>query len=213
MNTRFGVLGTVLAAVFVLNAVLATAAVAEGEYTASSYPTTVTGASPLGNTTFNTEAGSMECFTHYEASLSETSFQLTAKATITECRAFGFLSGSVTMGSCDHLITTPVKSGADLWKAATHLKCTNPAQPIRVTASTCEATIGEQSPGGHITITNNTGGGDVTIQANVSGINYTVTKDGFGCPFSGTGAKTGATYIHHEPVTLKATNGGSIHIG
>jgi hypothetical protein len=79
-----------------------------------------------------------------------------------------------------------------------------------ITAGTCKVTIGEHAPGGVVNITNNASG-DVSVQAAVTGISYTVTQDGFGCPFAGTGAKTGATYTQHSPVTFDAAN--NIHVG
>jgi hypothetical protein len=181
-------------------------------FTMSSYPTTVTGESASGNDTFTTEAGTMECKTHYESSLSAASSQLTVKTTMSECRSFGFLSATVAMGSCDYLYKTPAGSG-DNWSSAAEIKCTNSAEPIRIVAGNCEVTTGEQSPSGSVSITNNTAAGDVSIKAGLSGINYTVLKDGFGCPFGGTGAKTGATYTQHNAVTFDSTNGATIDVG
>jgi len=47
----------------------------------------------------------------------------------------------------------------------------------------------------------------------VGGIKYTVTKDGFLCPFGGTGAKTGAEYNQNEAIQVASTNGATIDIG
>jgi len=182
------------------------------KYTASSYPTTVTGESALGNDTFTTEAGSQECKSHYESTLAESSAQLTVKTKITGCRAFGFLEATVTMGSCDYLYKTPTGS-ADKWSATAQIKCTNSAEPIRINSGTCEVTIGEQSPSGSVDITNETAAGDLKLQTTLAGISYTVLKDGFGCPFSGTGAKTGATYTQHSAMTFDSTNGATIDVG
>jgi hypothetical protein len=181
-------------------------------FTMSSYPTTVTGESAVGNDTFTTEAGTMECKTHYSSTSSSANSQLTVKTTITGCRAFGFLEATVNMGSCDYLYKSLTGSG-DNWSAAVDIKCTNPAEPIRIIAGTCEVTIGEQSLGGSVSITNNTAAGDMSIKAGMSGINYNVLKDSFGCPFGGTGAKTGATYTQHSAVTFDSTNGATVDVG
>jgi hypothetical protein len=74
-------------------------------------------------------------------------------------------------------------------------------------------TIGEQSPGGAVSVTNNTAAGDLSLKASITGIKYTVTEDGFGCPFNGTGAKTGATYVQDSAVTLDSTNGATVDVG
>ena len=80
-----------------------------------------------------------------------------------------------------------------------------------VTAGTCEITIGEQGELNKVDLANS--GNGVSAQATVTGIAYTVTKDGFGCPFGGTGAKTGATYTQNSPVLISSNNGAKIDIG
>jgi hypothetical protein len=186
--------------------------VPHGKFTMSSYPTTVTGESAIGNDKFTTEAGSQECKVHYESTSSGLSEQITVKTKYTECKAFGFLSATVTMGSCDYLYKTPAGS-ADSWSATVDIKCTNAAEPIRIVSSTCEVTVGEQSPTGSVGITNNTAAGDLSIKSALSGIAYTVLKDGFGCSFNGTGAKTGATYTQASAMTLDSTNGATVDVG
>jgi hypothetical protein len=199
-------------AVFVLVAATASPASA-ASYTASSYPTKAVGISPLGNGTFTTEAGKVECVTHYEShSLVASSSGWIVTTFFTECRAFGFLSATVNMGSCSFQLLTPSGSG-DSYSAAVKILCSEAANPITVTASTCKMTIGEQSPTGSVAITNNTPEGDLSIKANVTGIKYTVTQDGIGCAFSGTGAKSGATAVHDNAITFDSTNGATIDVG
>jgi len=207
---RIKTLSMALVAVFVSSAVLASAASAEGIYTASSYPATATGTSALGNTTFTTEAGSEECKYHYEATLTGPSSNLTVKAQVSECKAFGFASATVNMGSCDWLYTTPTTVTAPhIWTAKVHTKCTDPTKPITITSGSCEVMIGEQSPEGHVIITTTTTvPQDLDLKGTLTGITYTVTKDGFLCPFGGTGKKTGATYTTHEEITFKSTVAG-----
>ena len=205
-------LGVALCAVLALTAVVASAASAN--YTASSYPTTGTGTSEIGNDVFKTEAGNVECKSHFEGTLAASSTSLTVKAKYTECKAFGFLSASVNMRSCDYLFPNPTGE-KDIWKAEkVQVKCTNAAEPILITASTCKATVGEQTTAGSVDITNITNAvKDVTVQATVTGVAYNVTEDGFGCPFSGTGAKAGATYTQGKAITFASTNGASIDVG
>jgi len=75
----------------------------------------------------------------------------------------------------------------------------------------CEVQVHAQTPGGNVAITNDTAKGDVTVKANVTGIAYTVIKDGFGCPFAGTGPKTGASYTQHTAITFDSSV--NIHVG
>ncbi len=196
MNRKLKTLGAVLLAVFGLTASTASAA----NYTASSYPATATGVSALGNSVFTTEAGSAECQTHYEATLSKGSSDLTVKPTVTNCKAFGFLSAEVT--GCTFTFTEPTGTGGSY---SANMDITS---PCTIKASTCHATVPVQGPLSHVGITN-LATGDVSIQATVSNIKYTVNTDGFLCPFNGTGAKTGATYVHREAVTFDAVSPAS----
>jgi len=208
-----------LGAILVLTAAVASAASA-AKYTASGYPTTATGESAVGNDVFKTEAGNSECKTHYEApSLTAASLTLTMKTKTTSCKTFGFLESTVSMGSCDYLYTEPTflettESGkVHDYTATAHIKCTNAASPITISSATCKVTIGEQSLGGHVIITVTTATGDWDFRLTLTGIKYTVTEDGFGCPFGGTGAKTGATYTQGSAVTFDSTNGATIDVG
>lgn len=210
MTFRLKVLGLVLFAAVSLSAVSASTAAAL-KYTASSYPVTGTAESALGNDTFTTEAGKLECKSHFEGTMGEAQSTLTVKAKFTNCRAFGFLEATVSMNSCVFEFTAPTETAADTYTGAVHVRCSG--EPGTIVAATCKLTLGEQSPGGGVTGIDNTAAGDISVQGNVTEINYTVTQDGFGCPFSGTGPKTGATYVQDQPVTVKATNSATIDIG
>jgi hypothetical protein len=209
MIRKFKMLGMALVAVLALTAVVASAASA-ASYTASSYPTTGTGESAVGNGIITTEAGKVECRTHFEATLTAASSQLTAKAQVSECKAFGFLNATVSMGSCDYVFNQPQGSG-DSYTATTNVACGSGS--IMVTAGTCKLTIGSQGPLSKVELTNNTALEDVFVKLGITGIAYTVVTDGIGCPFIGTGAKTGATSTYHSAVTFDSTNGAVIHIG
>jgi hypothetical protein len=201
--------GLVLLAVF-LFAVSASPASAL-KFTASTYPTVGTAESALGNDAFTTEAGKIECKSHFEGSIAAAQSTLTVKATYTKCQAFGFISATVSMNSCVFEFTSPTETAADTFSGAAHVRCSG--EPALLVAGTCKATVGEQSPGGSVSGTDNTATGDASVQANVNEINYTVTQDGIGCPFEGTGPKTGATYVQAQPVTVQATNGATIDVG
>lgn len=201
---RIRTLSTALIAVLALCAAAASTASAEGIYTATEYPATGTGVSEVGNDTFTTEAGNVECKAHYEATLTAASSDLTVIPTYTNCKAFGFASATVNMGSCDYTFTTPkTVTAPHIWTAQVHVKCTDKTKPITITAGACETTVGEQTPEGHVIITTTTTKPtDLDVLASFKGITYNVTKDGFLCPFSGTGHKTGATYTQHKEITV-----------
>jgi hypothetical protein len=215
MIRKFKTLGVAIVAVLALSAVVASAASA-ANYTASSYPTTGTGTSAVGNDTFITEAGKVECASHYEGTLTGPSSSLTVKATYTSCKAFGFLSAKVAMNGCDYTFTTPTGTAPN-FTAPVDVTCPAGAT-ISITSPesspVCTTTIGAQGPLSSVAITNVAGSpGDVTVKSAVKNIAYTVTQDGFGCPFNGTGAKTGAEYIQDSAVTFKSTNGATIDVG
>jgi hypothetical protein len=199
MTRKIKMLGMALVAVLALTAVAASAASA-ASYTASAYPTTATGEGALGNDVFTTEAGKLECKTHFEASMKEKRTDLTVKERFSECRAFGFLN--VVRSDCTYTFTEPTVTSADTYHAATDIV----NAPCTMAAGTCKVTFPTQGPLSSVEITDDTASGDVTIKANVSGIKYTVTEDGFGCPFGGTGEKTGGTYTQTNAVTFDAVS-------
>ena len=195
-----------------------TATSATANYTASSYPTTWTAESALGNDVLKTEAGSLECKVHYEGTLSASSSTLTVKAKYTSCKSFGFLEAAVSMGSCDYLfkeakfLESTESSKVHDTTAAVDLKCTNSAELFTIKAGTCKVSFGEQSPGGHVILSTTTATGDVDSKFALTGIKYTVNEDGFACPFNGTGAKEGASYTQGSAITFDSTNGSTIDI-
>jgi hypothetical protein len=205
MTRKIKMLGMALVAVLALTAVAASAASA-ASYTASSYPTTGTGESALGNDVFTTEAGKVECKSHFSGTLSAKSTDLTVKAHYTECRAFGFLNATVS--DCNYTFTEPTETSADTYHAPVHVV----TAPCTIAAGTCKVTVPTQGPLNSVEITNDTASGDVTVKANVTGIKYTVTEDGFACPFGGTGEKTGATYTQVNAITFDAVSPSSATI-
>ena len=83
----------------------------------------------------------------------------------------------------------------------------HPRIGIVITAGNCEVDVGTQTGLGSVALTNN--GNHIDAQADVTGITGNVTKDGFLCPLSGTGHKTGGTYVQDDPVTIAPTSGGT----
>jgi len=200
MIRKFKTLGLAMVAVLAMSAFVASAA--QAQYTASSYPTTAKATSEVGNDVFTTEGGTVECKSEFSGTLSEASSTLTVTPHYTNCKAFGFATATVTMNECNYIFHRVTGESSEVT-----VNC--PAgKVITVVAGNCEATIGTQA-GKLSSVATSNSGSHVNAQANVTKIAYTVTKDGFLCPFAGTGAKTGATYVQDEPVTLIPTSGGS----
>lgn len=181
------------------------------EYTASTYPTTGTGESALGNDVLKTEAGNVECKSHYSSTLSAKSTSLTVTPTYTECKAFGFLSASVEMKGCDYVLNSATVPSGDVSTSKIDISCAT--EVITITGGTCTMLIGPQKGLSKVTTTNNTAAGDMSIQAAVTGIEYFVSRDGVGCPFGGTGRKTGAELNQGSAITFDSTNGATIDVG
>jgi hypothetical protein len=179
----------------------------------NTYPILVHGTSAAGTETFTTEAGTLECAGTESGTLTEASQTLRVHPTYSSCKAFGFLGATVTTTGCDYVsrITTEVPGTSPrIYQAHVDLKC-EAGKAITLVAGTCEVTIGEQTGLTTKDYVNDPTTTAVHVVKTLGGIVYVVVKDGFGCPFNGTGAKIGATYTSHEPLVLTTANG--VHIG
>lgn len=159
---------------------------------------------------FVTEAGTVECSSaHYTGSVTDGSSTLTLSTEQTGCKAFGFLSATVTSTGCDHVLHLTETVEHDWYKAHVDISCES-GKSIKIVAGTCEVAIDSQSGITTVDITDMTPGtnpSDITLKWTAGGINYTVLKDGIGCPFSGTGSKTGGQYTGECYVTITAASG------
>lgn len=201
MISKFKALGVAALTVVAMSAITASSAQA-ANFTASSYPAVGTASSAQENEDMVTEAGSVECKAHFVmAAISEGTSSITVTPTYTECKTWGWFNGSVNMNGCDYVFYT---------SGAFDLKCPT-GKVVVITGFNCEVQIAGQNSLVGMDLKNN--GTGISIQATVGGINYTVTKDGFGCPYSGTGAKTGASYIQNSAVQLSSPGGATLDIG
>jgi hypothetical protein len=161
---------------------------------------------------FLTEAGTVECSTvHYTGSVTDGSSTLTLSTNQTGCKAFGFINATVTSTGCNHVLHLTETVEHDWYKAHVDVSCES-GKSIRIVAGTCEIAIDSQSGITTVDITdmtpiNGTNPSDITLKWTAQGISYTVLKDGFGCPFSGTGTKTGGEYTGGCYVTITAASG------
>ena len=197
MTRKIKTLGVALVAVFALTAVMASAASA-ASFTASSYPTTGTGVSAIGNDVLMTEAGTVECAVHFEGTLVGESSDLTVTPTYTNCKAFGFVSA--TMTGCKYTFTAVSTTSANV----------DVVNPCTILVSNCHVTVPNQGSLSHTEIEINFG--FFRFKKTWGKITYNVVKDGFLCPFNGTGEKTGATYNQGEAITFASTNGAALSV-
>jgi hypothetical protein len=200
-------LGLALVAVLAMSAVVASAASAAIEYTSSPSPQPATGSNASGKETFTTPGGTVQCNSHFAASVTTGSKSLTVTPSYETCVAFGFLNANVVENNCDYVFKPATKLATDHYSHGVDVSC--PAgSAIVITAGTCEVQVPAQTGLSSVT-TQNVAGGAVTVVPNVGSITMNVTKDGFGCPFTGTGHTTGT---YHGHVTLSPTAGGSISV-
>jgi len=202
-------LGLALVAVLAMSAVVASAAQATPQYTGSAYPVNGTGTNAVGNETFTTPGGTVQCDSHFSGSLAEPSSTLTVTPKYTNCKAFSFLNATVDMMGCDYLFHAGASLGEGKYSHTVDVVCEEGEGPITITAGTCKADVSSQSGLGTVTTTN-LGDGTVTVQPNVSEITLNVTEDGFGCPFPGKGHYKG-TY-HGDVVLKNSETGGTISV-
>jgi hypothetical protein len=200
------VLGLGLIVALALSAVVASAASAS-QYTASAYPATATGSNSAGNETLTTPGGTVQCDSHFQGSLSGASSTVAITPKYTNCVAFGFLNATVNMNGCYFILHATAHLGGGVYLAHLDIVCP-PGTFIVIISGTCEVGIPAQTTLSSVKTTN-LAGGTVTVQPNITNITMNVKKDGFGCPFSGTGHTTGS---YHGDVVLSRVGGGSISV-
>jgi len=200
-------LGLALVAVLAMSAMVASAAQAVPQYTGSAYPTTGTGSNTSGSETFTTEGGTVQCDSHFVGTLSAANSTLTVTPSYSNCTAFGFINADVHENGCTYVFHASSKLGTDHYSSTVDVVCPAGAQMV-ITAATCEVAVPAQTGLSSVT-TQNLAGGTVTVVPNVANITMNVLKDGFGCPFSGTGHKKGT---YHGDVVLSRSGGGSISV-
>jgi len=170
---------------------------------AESYPATFHGTNEAGKEKFSTEAGSIECASSFHG---ESTTGL-LHPTYTSCKAFG-LAATVKTEGCDYQINVKEEVAADEFSALTDVVC-GAGSAIKVTVATCEVEVASQSGLGTVKLKNDTAASpkkDITVTPEISGLTYTVTKDGFLCPFAGTGKRTNGTYTSSNPLTVTGQN-------
>lgn len=205
----FKILGLTLVAVFVTSVALASTAAAD-DFTAESYPVTVTGSlKPATDIVLGTTAGNTTCTTAQEhGTLSQPSTTLTMTAVFGGCTGPG-MPGVWHMNGCDFLYH--VEKG-DSTLGTMDIVC--PAgQEITKTSiiagtTRCTLHIPPQVGLGPLLYTNVGEGAtrEITVDVNINNLKYTHTK-GTGLGSCTTGSGTTGTF------TAKTTWTGEVHGG
>jgi hypothetical protein len=183
MTRKLKVLGLALVAVLAMTAVLASAAQATTTFTASESSGTVK-ATQTTEQVFTTEAGTVKCKTAtQEGSFSSKSFtSLEVAPAYKECSAFGFLSATVTPGTCKYKFTGQASGTL----ATVDIVC--PSGDITVTTFGCVIHVEPQTGLNHVLFSNKAG--DVEATATISKVKYTATS---GCPNGANGTTSDGT--------------------
>ena len=211
MSRNLKVLGLAFVAMLAMSAVVASAAMAEGEFKAGAEgEINLVGKQVEGNHVFTAGSAAVECEEAiFEGSAENGDTVIDTHPTYNECTAFGFLGASVSTTGCDYTFTNEGTIGEDEYTGKVHITCSG-SNKIKVSAGTCALEIGSQGPLSTVKVIDTTGTSPKTIMVNadvVTGITYNVTKDGFLCPLSGTGVKTDGKYDGNT--TVEGSSEGS----
>jgi hypothetical protein len=203
MNRRMKTLGVIFIAIFALAAVAASAASAAKVETVGSGEVKLDGEQIEGKHVFTVEGNKVECTTAlFSGSTSNGATKVTVHPEYSGCSAFGFIEATVNTAGCNYELTAANESPTGSMKFAGTLVLNCGTGHVSIIAGTCEAQVGNQTVGSGLTFENTTVSPmdvDLTVSSPVAA---NKTKDGFACPFSGTGTTT-ATYTGHT--TIKAT--------
>lgn len=174
-----------------LGAVGATAASAS-EFEAESYPAHLKGGQVEGEPLIlETEAGTIECATVTATGEQTANSETVALAlTTSECIGLGFLGVGIHFNGCTFQPRAGANLAADKFTGTLDIIC--PAnKSIVFTAGTCEFDIPEQKGVAGLGFDLETEFLNWAIKFTFgAGLKIKVTKDGFGCPFLGTGDKS-----------------------
>jgi hypothetical protein len=182
---RFGFL-VAIAFLAVMGAAASTAA-AENYFQATEYMAAVKGEGEGKTPAFTFEGSSVECGTvTVTGELQEPLEEIEVLPEYKSCKGLGFLNATVNVEGCRYRLDADTPD----------LDIVCPAgKTIKIVVATCEVQIGSQDSLQEMEYVNNESAPKtLTIKAEVEGLKYTKTKDGFGCPLSGTGEKSDGTY-------------------
>ncbi len=203
MIRKFKALALALVAVLAVGAVVASAAQAVPVITGSG-AVHATG-SGVGEQFTIDHVTIVSSVSHYTGTVTNNSSTIRLTPTYTESKVGEAIPATITTHECHYLLHLNKKDAGPVYAATVDVECTGKPITIVSTNPKCKMEINSQVGLSRVEITNDAT--DLTIKPNVSGITGTVTEDGFLCPFTSVGPKTGGTYKTTSPITLTASSG------
>jgi hypothetical protein len=176
---------------------LGTSSAAATEFEGELYPVEIIG-EETGSHVFTVDGGTITCAdASFTGGFEEATETIVVDPVFSKCTALGFAEATAKAEGCQFQFY----AGEELeeegdYKGTADLLC--PAGKAMVfVAGTCEVQIGAQTGLSTLQYDENPAAEppDITVEANLSKIKYNKTKDGIGCPLSGTGAKEDGTYV------------------
>ncbi len=210
MIRKFKALGLALVAVLAMSVVVASAAQAAPKVTITAGATVSAHATGVEiGEEFKIDGVGVTCkVSHYTSTVENNGETIRVTPTYTECKVGEAIPAVITTHECHYLFHLTEKVAENVFKAHADVECTNSKKiTIVSTNPKCIMEVGSQTNLTTGEITNNAAKTDVEIKPNVTGITGTVVEDGFLCPFTSTGVKTGGTYKTEKPLTATAASG------
>lgn len=212
MIRNFKALGLALVAVLAMGALMASAAQAKSTIfaTTSKSPLAIDATGENIGEEFKIDGVAVKCaVSHYTGSVTNGSNIITISPTYTNCQVGGIVNVDITMGDCDYEFTGSARTAIGppaAYTATVSIKCKE-SKGITIESATCHMTVPPQNTLSKAAV-KNVAAGDLTVKPEVTGIKGTVVTDGFLCPFSGTGEKTGGTYTTEKELTVTPSEAG-----
>lgn len=187
-------------------------------FTASSYPATVTG-EQVENHVWTFQGQKVECTkVHMEGALAAPSESISLTPTYAGCTAFGIMNASIQMNSCyyEKRIGQETTTPTTFWHGSLHLRCTKAGDTATVRAPTesplCTVHIPPQTPTTNKYDFENKFGGGFRIRSTSAAWHGDITDiGGFLCPLSNNSTDTTGTYS--GAIDIQSTEGKTIDIG
>ncbi|HET7120810.1 MAG TPA: hypothetical protein VFI17_06120 [Solirubrobacterales bacterium] len=211
MHGRIKILGMALVAVLALAALGASAAQAAFVGIVTKGGATFNGTVELtgeqiGNVRLTIDGSGVECnvaITEGTGKDGETWGRM--HPTYEGCTAFGFVNATVTTTGCDFEAMATEETSAGVFAGELKLVCESGKEVI-IAVALCEAKIGPQTVSKGTKATNMSSAGKMHVQLDSieSPVKTIKTKDGFGCPFNGTGETTASI---NAQTTVRAYSG------
>ena len=178
------------------------------QFTAGKYPAIIDGFSAEGVLKLTTEAGSLQCENTYFGEATKASSTLDLLVFYESCSIPGIGEATISAEECGFRLHAIEPVALYEYTGRLGIKC-EMGESIQVTAGNCSMELKEQAPLTSVKLISDTTASpaeNVTLKPEVKSIKYKVTKDGTGCPFSGTGTKTNGELTSTANITLTAQN-------